>query len=79
MRYVSSTPWMSDSLCRNLDFTLKRRHLSGCGCLSVVCLYLQSEELYQLVLVAFCLSVAWCSDYLGLSIELGAFVAGVMV
>mmetsp|Transcript_32180 Transcript_32180/g.61920 ORF Transcript_32180/g.61920 Transcript_32180/m.61920 type:complete len:722 (-) Transcript_32180:449-2614(-) len=39
----------------------------------------QSEELYQLVLVAFCLSVAWCSDYLGLSIELGAFVAGVMI
>mmetsp|Transcript_22266 Transcript_22266/g.48941 ORF Transcript_22266/g.48941 Transcript_22266/m.48941 type:complete len:661 (-) Transcript_22266:274-2256(-) len=39
----------------------------------------QTEELYQLVLVAFCLLVSWCSDYLGLSIELGAFVGGVMI
>jgi Kef-type K+ transport system membrane component KefB len=36
-------------------------------------------ELYQLVAVAFCLTVAWISEHLGLSIELGAFVAGVMV
>jgi len=36
-------------------------------------------ELYQMVSVALCLSVAWFSDHLGLSIELGAFVAGVMV
>lgn len=36
-------------------------------------------ELYQMVAVAFCLTVAWISEHLGLSIELGAFVAGVMV
>ena len=36
-------------------------------------------ELYQMVTIAFCLVVAWCSEKLGLSIELGAFVAGVMV
>ena len=36
-------------------------------------------ELYQMVTIAFCLTVAWCSEKLGLSIELGAFVAGVMV
>ena len=36
-------------------------------------------ELYQMVAIAFCLVVACCSEKLGLSIELGAFVAGVMV
>ena len=36
-------------------------------------------ELYQMVAIAFCLLVAWSSEKLGLSIELGAFVAGVMV
>ena len=35
-------------------------------------------ELYQMVTVAFCLVVAWTSEWLGLSIELGALVAGVM-
>lgn len=39
----------------------------------------QTSELYQLGVVAFCLSVAWVSDWLTLSIELGAFVAGVMI
>ena len=40
---------------------------------------LHSGELYQMVAVAFCLTVAWISEHLGLSIELGAFVAGVMI
>lgn len=39
----------------------------------------QTNELYQLASVAFCLLSAWCSDKLGLSLELGSFVAGVMV
>ncbi|KAL8498165.1 hypothetical protein ACS0TY_021486 [Phlomoides rotata] len=39
----------------------------------------QSNELYQLAAVAFCLIVAWCSDKLGLSLELGSFAAGVMI
>ncbi|KAL9225255.1 hypothetical protein vseg_001203 [Gypsophila vaccaria] len=39
----------------------------------------QTNELYQLALVAFCLVSAWCSDKLGLSLELGSFVAGVMI
>jgi Kef-type K+ transport system membrane component KefB len=39
----------------------------------------QTNELYQLASVAFCLLVAWISDKLGLSLELGAFVAGVMI
>ncbi|KAK9102178.1 hypothetical protein Sjap_019432 [Stephania japonica] len=39
----------------------------------------QSNELYQLASVAFCLLVAWCSDKLGLSLELGSFAAGVMI
>lgn len=39
----------------------------------------QTNELYQLAAVAFCLVVAWCSDKLGLSLELGSFVAGVMI
>jgi len=38
----------------------------------VASLSVQSEELYQMMLVAFCLAVAWVSDYFGLSIELGA-------
>jgi Kef-type K+ transport system membrane component KefB len=38
-----------------------------------------SAELFQLVLIAFCLIIAWLSDHIGLSIELGAFIAGVMV
>lgn len=37
------------------------------------------EELYLIISVALCLSVAWLSDRLGLSLELGAFIAGVMV
>ncbi|KAH7307255.1 hypothetical protein KP509_22G051700 [Ceratopteris richardii] len=37
----------------------------------------QTNELFQLAAVAFCLSV--CSDKLGLSLELGSFVAGVMI
>ncbi|PKA61623.1 K(+) efflux antiporter 5 [Apostasia shenzhenica] len=39
----------------------------------------QTNELYQLASVAFCLLFAWGSDKLGLSLELGSFVAGVMV
>nr|GLL27762.1 K(+) efflux antiporter 4-like isoform X1 [Ipomoea trifida] len=39
----------------------------------------QTHELYQLASVAFCLLVAWCSDKLGLSLELGSFAAGVMI
>ncbi|KAL8113522.1 hypothetical protein AgCh_020739 [Apium graveolens] len=39
----------------------------------------QTNELYQLAAVAFCLLVAWCSDKLGLSFELGSFAAGVMI
>ncbi|KAL0330712.1 UNVERIFIED_CONTAM: K(+) efflux antiporter 4 [Sesamum angustifolium] len=42
-------------------------------------LLLQTNELYQLASVAFCLLVAWCSDKLGLSLELGSFAAGVMI
>ena len=38
-----------------------------------------NPELYQMTSVAFCLTIAWFSEHLGLSIELGAFVAGVMV
>jgi Kef-type K+ transport system membrane component KefB len=40
---------------------------------------MQTNELYQLAAVAFCLLSAWCSDKLGLSLELGSFVAGVML
>ncbi|KAF3635356.1 K(+) efflux antiporter 5 [Capsicum annuum] len=39
----------------------------------------ETNELYQLAVVAFCLLSAWCSDKLGLSLELGSFVAGVMI
>ncbi|XP_039017040.1 K(+) efflux antiporter 6-like isoform X2 [Hibiscus syriacus] len=39
----------------------------------------QTDELYQLASVAFCLLVAWCSDKLGLSLELGSFAAGLMI
>ncbi|CAI9100548.1 OLC1v1037673C1 [Oldenlandia corymbosa var. corymbosa] len=39
----------------------------------------KTNELYQLAAVAFCLLVAWCSDKLGLSLELGSFAAGVMI
>ncbi|XP_078431944.1 K(+) efflux antiporter 4-like isoform X2 [Wolffia australiana] len=39
----------------------------------------QTNELYQLASVAFCLVIAWCSDKLGLSLELGSFAAGVMI
>ncbi|GAA0161746.1 hypothetical protein LIER_17990 [Lithospermum erythrorhizon] len=39
----------------------------------------QTNELYQLAMVAFCLLSAWFSDKLGLSLELGSFVAGVMI
>lgn len=35
-----------------------------------------SKELQQLSLVGFCLMSAWISGWLGLSEELGAFIAG---
>mmetsp|Transcript_23244 Transcript_23244/g.64532 ORF Transcript_23244/g.64532 Transcript_23244/m.64532 type:complete len:625 (+) Transcript_23244:453-2327(+) len=38
-----------------------------------------SPELLQLCAVTFCMSVAWASDQMALSAELGAFVAGVML
>jgi len=36
-----------------------------------------SKESYQLTAVAFCLTVACATEHIGLSIELGAFIAGV--
>lgn len=39
----------------------------------------QTNELFQLASVAFCLLFAWISDKLGISLELGSFVAGVMI
>ncbi|KAK9819825.1 hypothetical protein WJX72_002802 [[Myrmecia] bisecta] len=38
-----------------------------------------SSELYQLTIIAFCLVSGLISGYMGLSTELGAFVAGVML
>jgi Kef-type K+ transport system membrane component KefB len=39
----------------------------------------QDAELFQTITVAFCLTVAVCSDKLGLSFEFGAFAAGLMI
>jgi CPA2 family monovalent cation:H+ antiporter-2 len=39
----------------------------------------ESNELFLLTVVALCLGVAWITSKLGLSIEMGAFVAGLMV
>jgi monovalent cation:H+ antiporter-2, CPA2 family len=38
-----------------------------------------SDELFQLTMVGYCLSCAWICGKLGLSHELGAFLAGIMV
>ncbi|MEM6716166.1 MAG: cation:proton antiporter [Cyanobacteria bacterium P01_C01_bin.147] len=39
----------------------------------------ESQELFLLTTIALCLGIAWLTSILGLSIELGAFVAGLMV
>lgn len=39
----------------------------------------ESQELFLLTTIALCLGIAWITSILGLSIELGAFVAGLMV
>ena len=39
----------------------------------------ESQELFLLTIIALCLGIAWITSSLGLSIELGAFVAGLMV
>ncbi|MEL6384444.1 MAG: cation:proton antiporter [Cyanobacteria bacterium J06626_18] len=39
----------------------------------------ESQELFLLTVIALCLGVAWVTSILGLSIEMGAFVAGLMV
>jgi CPA2 family monovalent cation:H+ antiporter-2 len=39
----------------------------------------ESQELFLLTVIALCLGVAWLTALLGLSIEMGAFVAGLMV
>eukprot|EP00892_Ulva_mutabilis_P000016 jgi/Ulvmu1/10014/UM059_0063.1 len=38
-----------------------------------------SDELFQMSMVAYCMTCAWCCGKLGLSHELGAFLAGIMV
>jgi monovalent cation:H+ antiporter-2, CPA2 family len=38
-----------------------------------------SDELFQLAMVGYCMSCAWICGKLGLSHELGAFLAGIMV
>jgi Kef-type K+ transport system membrane component KefB len=43
------------------------------------CCRFASKELVQLSLVSLCLSTAWVCGRLGLSEELGAFIAGVMM
>ncbi|PLZ52439.1 cation:proton antiporter, partial [Fischerella thermalis] len=39
----------------------------------------ESQELFLLGVVALCLGIALLTEYLGLSIEMGAFVAGLMI
>jgi CPA2 family monovalent cation:H+ antiporter-2 len=39
----------------------------------------ESQELFLLTIIALCLGIAWITSLLGLSIEMGAFVAGLMV
>lgn len=39
----------------------------------------ESSELFLLTIVVLCLTVAWVTNELGLSIEMGAFVAGLMI
>lgn len=39
----------------------------------------ENNELFLLVVIALCLGVAWLTSALGLSIEMGAFVAGLMI
>ena len=39
----------------------------------------ESQELFLLTVIALCLGIAWVTSSLGLSIEMGAFVAGLMV
>lgn len=39
----------------------------------------ESQELFLLGVVTLCLGIAVCTDQLGLSIEMGAFVAGLMI
>lgn len=39
----------------------------------------ESQELFLLTTIALCLGIAWITSLLGLSIEMGAFVAGLMV
>lgn len=39
----------------------------------------ESQELFLLTIIALCLGIAWITATLGLSIEMGAFVAGLMV
>lgn len=38
-----------------------------------------SDELFQMCVLGYCLSCAWICGKLGLSHELGAFLAGIMV
>jgi Kef-type K+ transport system membrane component KefB len=38
-----------------------------------------SDELFQMSMVGYCMSCAWICGRLGLSHELGAFLAGIMI
>ncbi|KAI7727183.1 hypothetical protein M8C21_026996 [Ambrosia artemisiifolia] len=68
------------SAAKVLKFLMEKNSISTLyGQVTVGTLILQTNELYQLASVAFCLIVASCSDKLGLSLELGSFAAGVMI
>ncbi|XP_020270841.1 K(+) efflux antiporter 4-like [Asparagus officinalis] len=79
---------MSKSLIMLFSFlsilSILSRTCVPCFLRLMISLSSQTNELYQLASVAFCLLVAWflssqCSDKLGLSLELGSFAAGVMI
>ncbi|KAG8369814.1 hypothetical protein BUALT_Bualt14G0052900 [Buddleja alternifolia] len=68
------------SLSKVLKFLIERNSTNVLhGQVTIGTLIFQTNELYQLAAVAFCLMSAWCSDKLGLSLELGSFAAGVMI
>nr|KAJ0195269.1 hypothetical protein LSAT_V11C700343770 [Lactuca sativa] len=72
--------WMLMTLSTNLfGASLLTWSFVPCFLNLMVQLSSQTNELYQLDAVAFCLLSAWCRDKLGLTLELGSFMAGTVI
>lgn len=78
----SSSPNPAPQVLFKLVLTLAATAAMSRGLVPQMIMYIKknySDELFQMSMVGYCMTCAWCCGKLGLSHELGAFLAGIMV